>query len=83
MFIADYDNLRFDFVILIFLEWFGKDLGIVWERLCTPSEIFRSARFWLGRKRKTKTRKKEAKKKLTEIKKTRIKRKNKKKKKEG
>ena len=37
MFIADYDNLRFDFVF--FLEWFGKDLGTVWERLCTPAKF--------------------------------------------
>lgn len=69
-------------MIFIFLEWFGKDLGMVWERLCAPAKF--SARLDFGRiKRKTKTRKKESKKKLTEIKKTRIKRKNKKKKKEG
>ena len=37
MFIADYDNLRFDFMIFIFLEWFGKGLGKVWEGLCTPA----------------------------------------------
>ena len=39
IFIADYDNLRFDFMIFIFLEWFGKDLGTVWERLCTPAKF--------------------------------------------
>jgi len=31
MFIADYGNLRFNFVILFFLEWSWNGFGTFWE----------------------------------------------------